>query len=319
MQVKKYSQLFIILLLVGTSLWQIVGIPDDEKEYQYSISIIIRGKMDESWSNLKKGAEDAAEDLKVNLRFVAAIEGNTAEEQKELLEKEAEGTDAILIAPTNRILMEQPILEMSKKKPIVLFESGISKKNTLPMVSCDNISMGRDLAKNIINYGNRKKKILVFAGNTLCSSISNRQRGFMQGMEETENSCTIVNAGSFQVKAIREILEQREPDVVVALETKILENLTKAVNLYRGEDKEKKIQVYGIGCSSEVLKYLENHYITAIVAQDDFSIGYLGVQEAVAAIEGKKVEGNQNIRYILTNSSRMYDDTNQRLLFPFVR
>lgn len=81
MKINKRVQLSLLLLLLLYCLWNIITDLPDRTEKTCNISLIIRGKMDDSWSNLKKGAENAAEDLNVNLRFVAAIEGNTAEEQ----------------------------------------------------------------------------------------------------------------------------------------------------------------------------------------------------------------------------------------------
>ena len=104
MKINKRVQLLLLFLLLILCTWNIVTDIPSELEESYNISIIIRGKMDDSWSNLKKGAENAAEDLNVNLRFVAAIDGNTAEEQIELLKQELEGTDAINISPVNRVL-----------------------------------------------------------------------------------------------------------------------------------------------------------------------------------------------------------------------
>lgn len=320
MRGRRWIPLIILLLLGGLILWKMVGIPEEKNDSGYNISIIIRGKMDESWSNLKRGAESAADELNVNLRFVAAIEGNTAEEQTELLRQEAEGTDGIVISPVSRILMKDPIAEqVSKKKPIVLVESGLAGETIAPTIQCDNQELGRALAESVINHGNQKKKILIFSGNSICTSVVDRQKGFMKAMEKTKNECSIISSGSFTQEAIYEKLSEERPEVAVALDTRILENLVEAEKKYKKEDSNAKLEVYGAGCSSKILKALESKEIVSIGAEDDFSIGYLCVQEVVAAIEGKKVESNKQIRYIITNAEHMYSDENQRLLFPFVK
>lgn len=321
MKWKKGLLIILLVVLILVCLMRIASPPRNKDEAGYNISIVVRGNMDTSWSNLKRGAEDAAADLNVNVRFVASIEGNTAEEQMELLNRELDGSDAILISPVNRILMKEPILELFQKRkiPLLMFESGISGENDIPLFCCDNEQMGRDMAKTMINHGNINAKIIIFSGNGICSSVTSRQKGFLEVMESTENICTIVSAGSFQPEALAEILEEEKPDAVIALDDRILENLTKAGRLYRQQNIGNKLQIYGIGCSSEILKSLENQEIVSIAAQDDYAIGYLGVQEAAAAVQGKKVQGNEKIRYIITNSNHMYDDVDQRLLFPFVR
>lgn len=320
MKWKRKFQITLLAILILVCLARIASPPRSKDEMSYNISVIVRGNMDRSWSNLKRGAEDAAADLNVNVRFVASLDGNTAEEQLTLLEKEMEGSDAVLISPVNRILMKDPILELSKgKTPILMFESGISGENDIPLLCCDNEQMGRDMAQAMINHGNIREKIIIFSGNGICSSVTQRQKGFLSVMEETGNHCMIVSAGSFQPDALAEILAQEEPDAVIALDDRIVENLAKAGRIYRQQGTGNKLQIYGIGCSSEILKSLENQELVNIAAQDDYAIGYLGVQEAVSAIQGKEVRGNEKIRYIITNSSHMYDDVDERLLFPFVR
>lgn len=320
MKINKRMQLILIFLLLALCSWNIITDVPDTTEQSYNISIIIRGKMDDSWSNLKKGAENAAEDLNVNLRFVAAIGGNTAEEQIELLQQEIEGTDAVLISPVNRVLLRDYIKDLADtNKPLILIESGISGENSIPIIQSDNVQMGKTLAESVINHGIRNKKVLILSGNGMCSSIIDRQRGFMQAMEDTENECSIVSAGSFEPEAIYVLMKDREPDVVVALDTAILENLVKGNAIYKTNYPDRKVGIYGSGCSSTVLKALENNEIVEITASDSFSIGYLGVQEAVKAIEKRAASSNEDIRYILTNSNKMYTDNHQKLLFPFVK
>lgn len=319
MKINKRVQFALFFLLLALCAWNIITDVPDSAEESYNISIIIRGKMDDSWSNLKKGAETAAEDLNVNLRFVAAIDGSTAEEQIELLQQEAEGTDAVLISPVNKVLLRDYIEDLAKTKPLILIESGISSKNTIPIIQSDNVEMGKSLAESVINHGIRNKKVLILSGNEMCSSVLNRQKGFMEAMEKTENDCSIISAGSFEPEAIYVLMKEQEPDVVVALDTAILESLVKANSIYKSSYPERTVGIYGSGCSSTVLKALENNEIIAITASDSFSIGYLGVQEAVRAIEEGSANSNEDIRYILTNSNQMYNDIHQKLLFPFVK
>lgn len=320
MKWKKKIQFMLLAMLILVCLMRIAGAPPDNKEKNYKVSIIFRGNMDQSWENLKRGAEDAAADLKVDLHFTASLEGNTAEEQLELLNKELGVSDAILISPVNRILLKEPLLKLAKKKtPVLMFESGISGENDILLFCCDNEQMGRDMAETVVSHGNAKEKIIVFSGNGICSSVTQRQKGFLEVMEDIGNQPVIVSAGSFQPEALAEILARENPRVVIALDDRILENLIKAGRTYRGKNTGNQLKIYGIGCSSEILKCLENEEIVSIAVQDDYAIGYLGVREAVAAIKGEDTKGNENIRYIITNSDHMYDDMDQRVLFPFVR
>ncbi len=54
-----------------------------------------------------------------------------------------------------------------------------------------------------------------------------------------------------------------------------------------------------------------------IVIQKPFNIGYLGVEQAVKAIEGYPMEYNLDSGCKLITKENMYEEENQRLLYPF--
>lgn len=314
----------VILLVFGLflfySLWEIVSVSENKPEERYNISVIIRGKMDDNWENLKRGAERAAEEWSVNLRFVSAIDEDDAQEQIELLKQEAEGTDAILLSPVNHELLSEPTLKVVKEGvPVVLIESGITQNNNLPVIQSDNEGIGESLARTVVNYGNQKKNIMILNGSSLSTSIEGRNKGFLKYMKKTENKCSVKKKGLFSVQEIVSCLSEEEQEVVVALDTQVLNTLIKAARVYKKENPDSEMQIYGVGCNGEILKALENRELVSLVVEDDFSIGYLGVQEAVQAIRGNKPESNDNIRFIVTNSEYMYEEENQKLLFPFVK
>ncbi len=51
--------------------------------------------------------------------------------------------------------------------------------------------------------------------------------------------------------------------------------------------------------------------------QKPFNIGYLGVEQAVKAIEGYPMEYNLDSGCKLITKENMYEEENQRLLYPF--
>lgn len=318
MKISKRVQMILLILLLMLCSYNIITDIPVKREHAYNISVVIRGKMDDSWNNIKKGVENAAEDLNVTLRFVAAIDGNTAEEQIELLKQEADGTDAIILSPVNRTLLKDTVKELEKKTPMILMESDVSGLKDIPVIQSDNEAIGMELAEVIVKQEKQDLRVLVLSGNAMCSSVIDRQKGFMKVMEEADKDCSLVTAGNFEPEGIYTMMKERRPNVVVAMDTKILENLVKGNRIYKETFKE-DVAVYGYGCSSTVLKNLENGEIELLAADDGFAMGYLCVQEAVKAIEHKKAVGNDKIRYIITSAADMYSVEHEKLLFPFVK
>lgn len=67
------------------------------------MSVIAREADGAAWANARRGMEQAAADLYVELRFLYPGQSNSSEEQGQLLRREVEsGASAILLFPTDR-------------------------------------------------------------------------------------------------------------------------------------------------------------------------------------------------------------------------
>ena len=96
----------LVLPLIGLSIlfWLLAFAPGERKNQPalLEMSVILRDG-DGAVSTMRRGMEQAAEDLNVELRFLTPTADNSAAEQAHLLEREtAGGTQAILLLPADR-------------------------------------------------------------------------------------------------------------------------------------------------------------------------------------------------------------------------
>ena len=80
---------------------------------------------------------------------------------------------------------------------------------------------------------------------------------------------------------------------------------------------EGQVKVVGFDNSVEQIQLLEAGVFQGIVIQKPFNIGYLGVEQAVKAIEGYPMEYNLDSGCKMITKENMYEEENQRLLYPF--
>lgn len=104
-------------------------------------------------------------------------------------------------------------------------------------------------------------------------------------------------------------------DAVIALNDIASEGVALAIDELNLEG---KVKVIAFGSTTQELNYLEKSVINAIVIENPFSIGYLGVKFAVDAIENKKIPNKYLIETKVIDKNNMYLPENQRMLFPFV-
>jgi len=319
---KYYFPVFILGAILFFSLY-ILSRETNVKEIPVkNISVITRGKLSESWENFKQGAEQAGTDLNANIRMISLgnEESSKLEEQIELLEREVNSdADAIVIAPVDHEKMAESLAKMKRNIPVILVESSVDSRQQYEIIACDNKKMGSALAEEVMRHGNLRKKILLIGGDISCSSVLDREEAFRNTMKISYNKILEWDEADYSSETILSYLKSNNVDVIVAFDTEILENAAKALKEYEDQYPPQLTELYGVGSSSKVIRYLENDNIVSIVVQDDYSMGYLGVRDAINAINGKVEKEKTEIAFKIVDHEHMYSEENQRLLFPFVR
>ena len=101
---KAWLQLVLPLIGLSVLFWLLAFAPS-EKHHQpplLEMSVILRDG-DGAVSTMRKGMEQAAQDLNVELRFLIPAEDNSAVQQAQLLEREVAGAaPAVLLIPADR-------------------------------------------------------------------------------------------------------------------------------------------------------------------------------------------------------------------------
>lgn len=323
MKIKK-KLVFIILFIMLISSFLVLLNEGKKKDVKvYNFSVIIRGKNSEGWRIIKEGMEQAASEMNVNIRFLTLLEENSIKEQTELIERELnDGTDAILISPTDYNAMASTIENVRKKVPVVLFESNIETKQNIPYISCDNYELGQSLAEEIVRNGNTRSKVSIIKSDLNCSSINERYLGFVDEIEKSKNTYEFLELPRDEVQLynkVREIIENNETDVIITFEPNILESIGKAKKYVLSTNNLKyNVELYGIGSTSLIISLIEENVINSIAMQNEFNVGYLSVKASVSQIEEKSID-DSIITSTIINSRNMYSKENQRMLFPFVR
>lgn len=321
---KRTMSIFLLLILILPSILLFSDILWDEKDKGvYNISVIIRGKNTESWSIMKQGIDQAALEMNAEISFVTLLEENSVEEQSQLINREINnGADAILISPVDYDGMVESIEAAMGKVVVVLIESTINSQKRLAYISCDNYELGVKLAEEVIQNGNVRNEISVIKDNLEYSSINERYNGFIDTISKTKNTYTLVELSKNEKVAYNQkkiLVEENIGDVIVAFDTATLESVAENKKILKEVNGiEIESEIYGIGSTSKILSLLEEKIINSIAVQNEFNIGYLGVENAIDILMGRKTKKNI-IESTIVTTRNMYSDENQRLLFPFIR
>ena len=321
---KKRIIIFLIGILIFSFFLLFSDVFWDKKENEiYDISIIINSETSESWKIVKQGIDQATIEMNINTSFITLSEERSVEEQIALIEREINsGADAILIAPVDYEKMTKSIEDAINKVPIVLIESNINSNKGLNYISCENYELGIKLAEEVTKNKNERSEIVIIKNGLEVSSIRERYEGFTDTIKISGSNYTFIefsNDDNLEYNKVKKILEEKKVDVVVSFDASTLELVGEAKkDLNKSKDKNIDVEIYGVGSTRTILPLLEDGTINSIGVQNEFNIGYLGIEKALDILNGEKIK-KSTIESTIVTSTNMYSKENQRLLFPFIR
>lgn len=283
-----------------------------------NISILLRSGERTRFESLRQGVEQAASDFNAEINFLSPGEENDGEEQLLLLQRELENhPGAMLISAADSQAIGAAVDEKAKI-PIVAFESPMDAKKVSATITADNEEMGAQLASELLKSPQPLGKVVILENAMDCGSIAQRKKGALTRLTQAGISLEPLSLPREEAAAavtLDTFFASNSTDAFIALDTSTLETAA-AVLQSRGKT---HIALYGIGASGKVASYLEKKIITSIVVQNEFAIGYLGLQAAVCAARGESLDSDTKIEYVVIDHENMYEDKNQRILFPFIR
>ena len=78
--------------------------------------------------------------------------------------------------------------------------------------------------------------------------------------------------------------------------------------------------IYGEGCSDKAVYYLDKGVIKTLVVPNEFNIGYQSVHAIAEQIKYKLSSAESTtVDSLVINRQNLYDEENQKTLFPIVQ
>lgn len=310
---RREAILQLVLPLIGLSvLFCLLAFAPGEKHSQpplLEMSVILRDG-DGGVSTMRKGMEQAAEDLNVELRFLTPAEDNNAAEQVQLLEREvAGGAPAVVLLPADRELLSGAVSAAAGKTTLVTVETDMTAWGAAASVSMDHQALGEALGTAALHG--------VPAGGTVL--LLDSLPGDNGIRERLEAAREVLEREGRQVREYRwsgdetlfaDILRIERPGAVIAFEAAAL---AEVAELSRGENFP---LLYGCGSTTGIAAALEKGRVTAIAAVNVFSAGYLAVEAAASLARHEDWTGAPTVAFSVVRQETMYESDNQKLLFP---
>ena len=309
---KAWLQLVLPLIGLSVLFWLLAFAPG-EKHHQpplLELSVILRDG-DGAVSTMRKGMEQAAQDLNVELRFLIPAEDNSAVQQAQLLEREVAGAaPAVLLIPADREALGDAVSAAAGKTTLVTVETDMTAWGAAASITMDHQALGAALGAAALNGVPEGGTVLLLDSLPGDNGIRERMEA-AKAVLEREGRQARVYKWDPDTTSLPDILRIERPRAIIAFEAAALADVAE---LSRGEDTFPLL--YGCGSTASIAAALEKGRVTAIAAVNVFSAGYLAVEAAAKLARHESWTGASTVDFSIVRQETMYSSDNQKLLFP---
>ncbi|MFF5188250.1 substrate-binding domain-containing protein [Streptomyces sp. NPDC000345] len=241
---------------------------------------------------IQAGARAEAKKLGVDLTVTDA-QNDASQQANQLQNFTSSGFDSIIVNPVDSDAAGNSVKAAGKAKiPVIAVDRGVNKATVDALVASDNVAGGELAAKTVAEKLGGTGKIVILQGQAGTSAARERAEGFAKGLKAYPGIQVLAQqpADFDRTKGLDVMsnLLQAHPDVqgVIAANDEMALGAIKALGAKAG----RSVQVVGFDGTPDGLSAVEQGTLYASVAQQPSELGRIAVDNALRALQGKKVE-----------------------------
>ena len=206
---------------------------------------------------------------------------------------------------------------------VITIDSNIESEDVSLFIGTDNVGAGKAAGEAAVSGFSSDEKIYIGLVNYNADTDNGRQRetGFREYIKNVENAQIITmvtadsNAESATAAAVSLIKGYPEINVLVGFNEWMALGVGNAIKQLGVKD-----TVRGIGFDSNVISVgmIETGEMDALIVQNPFAIGYLGVKNAAVLASGGSISENTIYTAVTpVNKENLFDEDVQKIIFRF--
>ncbi|CAN7256740.1 ABC transporter substrate-binding protein [Mesorhizobium sp. LjNodule214] len=303
--------------------------PASAQDKKYTIALIPGLTTDGFYITMRKGAQAAADALGVTLVFQGASDFNPVTQVPVLDAVIAKKPDAILIAPTDKVQLVEPLRKASDAGiPVITVDtfigSGVYQTGAgdadfpLSYIASDNILGGEIAARALATSIGDKGKVYVSNVKPGISTTDQREEGFKKEMAkhpgitvlETQFNDDDANKAASQLQAVF----ARNPDLVGVFGANLFSALG-AANGVKQAGQSGTVKVVAFDAPVSIVDNINTGLVDVAIAQHPAEIGYFGVVSAYAHLTGHSIPVAIGTGFTIMDKSNIADPNISKYLY----
>ncbi len=293
----------------------------NKKSQKLNILVTPQSVVASFWITVKAGADSAGKELDVNIFWKGPPTEADVNNQISILEDYInQRVDAIVLAALDsKALIPVVKQAVSKNIPVILIDSGIDSEVPLSFIATDNILGANMAARTLAKLIGGKGKVALIPFYPGTSTSIQREKGFKEEIKKypdielvtiqySQNDVAVAMSVTENILTtfpdLDGIFAANEPGAIGASQAVLARGLAG------------KVKIVGFDSAPNEIEALKKNTIQALVVQNPFKMGYLGVKNAVDVIRGKKIPKRIDTGVTVVTKENLYDEETQKLLYP---
>jgi ribose transport system substrate-binding protein len=293
-----------------------------------SVAMIPKGTTHNFWQSIHAGANRAGKELGVEVIWRGPLREDDRDSQVSEVEGFiSRGVSGIALAPLDEAALIGPVNDaMSKKIPVVIFDSGLKGDNYVSFVATDNVKGGQLGGERLIEAMGGKGKVVLLRYAEGHDSTSKREEGFLAAMT-AHPAVQVVSSNQYVGTDVEEAYKRTESilssykkaDGTLSIDGIFCANESSsfaAMRVLKDNGWAGKLHFVGFDSSDNLVKGLQDGTLDGLVIQDPVKMGYLAIKTLVAHIKGQAVERRIDTGVQVVTRENMEQPAMKELLHP---
>lgn len=295
---------FVILLslVVMASLTGCGGKESPKAGGRPVVAVIPKGTTHEFWKSIHAGAVKASREDSVDIIWKGPLKEDDREAQISVVEDfVSRGVNGIVLAPLDDAALRQPVANARRAGiGVVILDSDLKGDDYASFVATDNYRGGVLAGEHLVKVLNGKGSVVMLRYQEGSASTTNREQGFLDAIARAPGIRVVSQnqyAGATTETAYRAsenlLAPLKTAQGTLSVDAVFTPNESSTFGMLRALQDggfAGKVRFVGFDSSPKLVEALRNGQIEALVMQNPFRMGYLGVKTMVAFLQGKPVE-----------------------------
>lgn len=301
---------------------------NEQKTRPLRIAVIPKGSTHEFWKSVQAGALAAGKEFGADVIWKGPMKEDDRDSQIKVVEDfVTQGVDGIVLAPLDDTALRAPVLQaQSAKIPVVIIDSDLKDVETVSFVATDNFKAGQIAGEEMVRLLGGKGRVAVLRYQEGSASTRQREEGFLDVIKKASGIAVVTDkqyAGPTTETAQRAsenlLTPLKKPDGGLNLDGVFAPNESSTFGMLRtlqDNDWADKVKLVGFDASPKLVKALADDEVMALVVQNPYNMGYLGVKTMVEKLKGQTPPARIDTGAVLVTRANMDEPEISKIISP---